>query len=105
MYGDLWERTERERASNDNVFACRADPVLIDSIYMVGGNSKDQVKFDENIREFIEITYKPIGVATTGQLYIEKLKNLEGVILAQGNPNFGEDFTSAIAQQRFWSRK
>lgn len=83
-------------------------PVLMDSIYIVGGISDDQVTFDENIREFTQMAYKhykPIGVATTGQSYIEKIENLEGVILAQDNPNFEKDFISAIAQQRFWDRK
>ncbi|NLJ78695.1 MAG: catalase [Tissierellia bacterium] len=83
-------------------------PVLVDSIYVVGGNSNDQIKFDRNIREFVEMAYKhhkPIGVATTGQSYIEGFQNLEGVIFAQDNPNFGEDFISAITQQRFWNRK
>ena len=50
--------------------------------------------------------YKPIGIATTGQCYVEALENnnFTGVIFATNNPNFGNEFVSAIAQQRFWNR-
>lgn len=95
------------RLEVDKIFST-SHPVLVDSIYIVGGNSNDQVKFDENIKEFIRMAYKyykPIGVATTGQPYIEKIKNSEGVILAQNNPSFEDNFISAIGQQRFWNRK
>nr|WP_240033850.1 hypothetical protein [Oceanobacillus profundus] len=30
---------------------------------------------------------------------------LAGVVFAANNTDFGEDFVSAIAQQRFWDRK
>ncbi|RKQ37297.1 catalase [Oceanobacillus halophilus] len=85
-------------------------PVLYDSIYVVGGSAKNQDKFNADIMNFIHEQYKhykPIGVATTGQSYIQtsNKNNLAGVVFAANNPNFGEDFVSAIAKQRFWDRK
>lgn len=84
-------------------------PVLYDSLYVVGGKSKNQAKFNQNITEWVHDAYqyfKPIGVATTGQNYIQTSEenNLAGVVFAKGNPNFVDEFVAAIAQQRFWDR-
>ncbi|WP_062110156.1 catalase [Bacillus niameyensis] len=84
-------------------------PYLLDSLYVVGGSAKNQAKFNANVTEFVRVAYqhyKPIGVASTGQSYIQASgkNNLAGVVFAANNPNFGEDFVSAIAQQRFWNR-
>jgi catalase len=85
-------------------------PVLYDSIYVVGGSVENQAKFNNDIRNFINVAYmyyKPIGVATTGQPYIQTTNknNLDGVVFASNNSNFGNDFVKAIAKQRFWDRK
>ena len=82
---------------------------LFDSLYVVGGRSNQQEKFDYNIRNFVHTAYiffKPIGVATTGRSYIQASKenNLAGVVFAENNPDFGEQFIMAIARQRFWNR-
>lgn len=84
--------------------------VLYDSLYVVGGSTANQAKFNQNIKNFISEAYKhykPIGVTTTGQSYIQTFKtnNLAGVVFAANNPNFGKEFVSAIAHQRFWNRK
>ncbi|SDC38789.1 catalase [Melghirimyces thermohalophilus] len=84
-------------------------PVLYDSLYVVGGSAVNQAKLNQDIKFFIQEAYKhykPIGVATTGQSYIQasEKNNLAGVVFAENNPNFGEDFLAAIAQQRFWNR-
>lgn len=84
-------------------------PVLYDAIYVVGGNSENQASFDQGVAEFIQEQYKhykPIGVATTGQSYIQASpnNNLDGVVLATNTTNFGEEFVTAIAKQRFWNR-
>ncbi|MFC0015291.1 MULTISPECIES: catalase [Allobacillus] len=84
-------------------------PYLYDSIYVVGGESKQQAKFMNDIAEFVHNAYKhykPIGVATTGLPYIQAFENnnLSGVVFAANNPNFNKDFISAIAQQRFYDR-
>ncbi|MFD1363377.1 catalase [Lentibacillus salinarum] len=84
-------------------------PYLYDSLYVVGGSSKNQVKFDQDMANFVQNAYthyKPIGVASTGQSYVHatEINNLAGVVFATNNPNFGEDFVSAIAMQRFWER-
>lgn len=85
-----------------------ASPYLVDSLYIVGGRSDNPMNFGTINRFFIEAYehYKPIGVATTGQTFITTTENnnLAGVVFAANNPNFGEDFVAAIAQQRFWNR-
>lgn len=85
-------------------------PVLFDSLYIVGGSTENQAKFNQDIMSFVGEAYthfKPIGVATTGKSYIHtsEKNNLAGVVFAANNPNFGNEFVSAIAQQRFWDRK
>mgnify|MGYP001188994007 CR=1 FL=1 len=87
-----------------------SSPYLFDSIYVVGGESSHQTIFDENIAEFLYITYKyykPIGIASSGEAYLKQSDkpNPEGVVFASENTNFAQDFVNAIAQQRFWNRK
>lgn len=84
-------------------------PYLHDAVYVVGGRHKKQEKFNANVKKFVNGAYKyykPIGVATTGQSLMNASKgnNLAGVVFAKNNPNFGEEFILAIAQQRFWNR-
>ena len=87
-----------------------SSPYLVDSLYVVGGSSRNQAKFNSDITEFVHVAYKhykPIGVSSTGESFIHASENnnLAGVVFAANNPDFGEDFVSAIAQQRFWNRK
>jgi len=82
--------------------------VLYDSFYVIGGESKNP-KLHQDIMEYVNNAYKhykPIGVATTGESYIQssEYNNLAGVVFAANNPNFSEEFVSAIAKQRFWNR-
>lgn len=82
-------------------------PVLYDTLYVVGGQAANQAKFDQDIKYFIDLAYKhykPIGVATTGQPYIQTNGNMAGIVSATNNPNFPNEFINAIAQQRFWDR-
>jgi catalase len=84
--------------------------VLYDSLYVVGGRVQNQAAFDWYVKDSIQGTYKyykPIGVATTGEAYMQPPKNgeLEGVVFASSTNNFGEAFVRAIAMQRFWNRK
>src|SRR5699024_1638126 len=84
-------------------------PVLYDSLYVVGGRGDAYAKLDQDIMHFVNSAYKhykPIGVATTGENYIQtsEKNNLAGVVFAANNPNFGKEFVSAIAKQRFWGR-
>lgn len=81
-------------------------PTLFDSLYVVGGIAEDQEKFDLRITEFTNMAskyYKPIGISSDAS-YIQLQGNLSGVVYAADNPNFTNDFVSAIAQQRFWDR-
>lgn len=85
-------------------------PYLLDSLYIVGGSHKNQTNFNYDVKQFLDVAYKhykPIGVASTGQSFIKQSSgnNLVGVVFSEQNPNFGEEFVAAIAQQRFWDRK
>lgn len=84
-------------------------PYLVDSVYVVGGNSSNQKRFTQNVLEFMNMAYKlykPIGIALTGQAMIQGpgMENLEGVVIAGNSDNFKLDFVAAIAQSRFWNR-
>lgn len=84
-------------------------PYLVDALYVVGGTSKYPAKFMQDVSDFVHNAYKhykPIGVGTSGQSFIQQSQNnnLEGVVFAANNPNFNQDFLNAITQQRFWSR-
>ncbi|MFC5731774.1 catalase [Cytobacillus gottheilii] len=83
---------------------------LYDALYIVGGESSNQTSFDINTLDFINGIYKyykPIGVATTGQSYIQPTdyNNLDGVVFAAENQDFDEEFVSAITVRRFWDRR
>ncbi|GAA0428241.1 catalase [Lentibacillus halophilus] len=85
-------------------------PVLYDALYVVGGSPEHEAKFKQDVMDFLDEAYKhykPIGIATTATNYIQTsdTNNLEGVVFAVNNPDFGKDFISAIAQQRFWKRQ
>ncbi|WBL16599.1 catalase [Sutcliffiella sp. NC1] len=84
--------------------------VLLDALYVVGGRSKNQTVFDQRVDEYMKGAYKsfkPIGVATTGKLYIQndKHNNLEGVVFADPYTNIEKEFVTAIGHHRFWNRK
>ncbi|MBP1914322.1 catalase [Lederbergia galactosidilyticus] len=84
-------------------------PVLYDSIYVVGGESANKVKFDQYIFDFVRMHYlhlKPIGMAADADSYILQsiMNNMDGVILATDNPDFTNQFIDALAQKRFWNR-
>ncbi|GAB3059065.1 catalase [Virgibacillus ainsalahensis] len=85
-------------------------PYLFDSLYVVGGSSRNQAKFNQDLKNFVHVAYthyKPIGVASSGEAYVQAStnNNLAGVVFATNHPNFGKEFVTAIAQQRFWDRK
>lgn len=84
-------------------------PVLYDTIYVVGGEVKNQAAFNQHIVNWVQKAYKyykPIGIASTGEKYIHATKNnnLAGVVFAKDNQHFTRDFIQAIAKQRFWNR-
>lgn len=82
-------------------------PVLFDSYYIVGGSTDNQMKFDKCVMEFIHLAYKhykPIGIASTANSYIESIKSLSGVVLSTDSSNFIDEFIAAIAKGRFWDR-
>lgn len=85
-------------------------PYLVDTLYIVGGTARNQEKFNADVTTFLHEAYKqykPIGVATTGQSFIQPSNNnnLAGVVFAANNPNFEKDFVTAIGQMRFWNRR
>ncbi|WOV86873.1 catalase [Sporosarcina oncorhynchi] len=85
-------------------------PYLLDSLYIVGGESANQPNFDYQMADYIHVAYKnykPIGVASTGHSYIQKspTMNMAGVIFASNNADFEQEFLLAITHQRFWDRR
>ena len=87
-----------------------SSPYLFDTVYIVGGNARNQAKFMQNAFKYVQHAYshfKPIGIASTAQNYIRRSSNnnLAGVVFAGNNPNFEKEFLQAIAQQRFWDRR
>lgn len=86
-----------------------SSPYLLDAIYIVGGTFKNSKSAHQNISYYVHVTYKnykPIGVATSAQSFIQPSEenNLDGVIETKQNPNFDEEFIAAIAKKRFWDR-
>ena len=86
-----------------------SSPYLVDSLYVVGGNDFNQPHVAQETLDFVHKAYKqykPIGVASTGQSFIQASdeNNLARVVFAANNPHFGKDFVRAIGQQRFWNR-
>ena len=84
-------------------------PVLYDAIYVVGGNAQNQMLFDQHISDFVRMQYmhmKPIGVAASGVQYLLNTEdnNMDGVVVAEENGDFANQFINAIAQKRFWDR-
>lgn len=82
-------------------------PVLYDSIYIVGGNSNNQTKFDKCLMDFVNMSYKhykAIGVASGASAYIECFENLSGIVTARDSSDFENEFIKAISQNRFWDR-
>ena len=65
-------------------------PVLFDSLYVVGGEAKNQSKFDMDIKEYINEAYKhykPIGIASTGESIFKKsdAKPGPGIVIASAS--------------------
>lgn len=85
-------------------------PYLLDSLYVVGGNAKNDSKFNYDLNHFIQVAfehYKPIGVANSAAPYFQtnNRRNSPGVIFAENNANFHTDFINAVAHQRFFERQ
>ncbi|ARF18045.1 catalase [Sporosarcina ureae] len=87
-----------------------SSPYLLDSLYVVGGSHKNQKRFDYDLNYYVDVAYthyKPIGVASTGQSYVRTSENhhAAGVVFASTSSDFGAEFVSAVATQRFWDRE
>src|SRR5699024_5031770 len=68
-------------------------PYLLDSILIVGGNVKNEAKFYQDIEYYTKVAYKhykPIGVATNAQSYIQtsEANNFAGFVCSPNNPIF-----------------
>ncbi len=85
------------------------EPALYDSFYLVGGTVNNQINFNQHLLKYFNEAYrhyKPIGIASTAEQYINvsSKSNLEGLVFSTNNPHFNQEFIQAIAQQRFWNR-
>jgi len=86
------------------------DPVLYNSLYVVGGSAENPAKFQSDIVYYINEAfkhYKPIGVALTGIPFFEisNGKVGPGIIIANRETDFSKSFIKAVAKQRFWDRQ
>ncbi|MET3575029.1 catalase [Bhargavaea ullalensis] len=87
-----------------------SSPYLVDALYVVGGTFNNPEKAQFDLSEYIQVAYrhyKPIGIGMDGGGFLQsgEKNNLEGVVFAEGNPDFAEEFLGAVAQHRFWNRK
>ena len=86
-----------------------SSPYILDSLYVVGGSSKNEERFNYNMNKYIRVAYehyKPIGVATSAESYFQSvgIGTSPGVVFSRSNPNFEKEFVTAIGKQRFWDR-
>ena len=84
--------------------------VLYDGLYVVGGEADNQKKFENDITDFINETfrhYKPIGIATTAKQLIasSRFESEPGIVVANEEKDFNEDFIAAVAAHRHWNRE
>ena len=73
------------------------DPVLYDALYVVGGKAENEAKFQSDIEYFINEAfkhYKPIGIATSGNVFFEasNAKEGPGIVFASDNDEFNRGF-------------
>lgn len=81
---------------------------MYDAIYVVGGQSPNQEKFNATIQDFIrshQKSLKPITFSAGQEAYLAKdEKEMEGILLASEEDEFAKEFVKAIAKKRFWNR-
>ena len=85
------------------------DAVLYDAIYAVGGANVSK-KFAKEAAKYIGEAfdhYKPIGATHDGMIWLEaaEIQNQPGVITGESMTGFADEFISAIAAHRHWSRE
>src|SRR5699024_12373999 len=93
----------------DDIFTS-SNPVLYDSIYVVGGRSDNEAKYEQDITHYIRETYrhfKTIGVATSAESFFNTshMNALPGVVFETNNSNINEECVTAIAKKLLWDRK
>ena len=86
------------------------DPVLFDSLYVVGGTAENQEKFNSIFSTLLTNRSNIIN-----RLDLHRQESLSsnyqmprlgpGIVFATDNPEFEKDFVKAIAHQRFWDRE
>lgn len=83
--------------------------VLYDALYVVGGQAKQQQKFEMDVADFVNeayMHYKPIGAAPAASELMGKTKAKEspGVLLDLTVSGEGKQWVDAVAHHRFWDR-
>ncbi|WP_199203605.1 catalase [Sporosarcina sp. P34] len=83
--------------------------VLYDALYVVGGQAKQQQKFEADVADFVNEAYmhfKPIGSASAAKELMEKtkVKPGPGILTDLAVSSEGEQWVEAVAQHRFWDR-
>ncbi|EZH65867.1 catalase [Bacillaceae bacterium JMAK1] len=83
-------------------------PLLYDGLYVVGGSDPSRY-FMRKTRNFVRDTYnhfKPIGATEEGTAIIEQMNitSKPGVIVEREASTFANEFVTAMAEMRFYSR-
>ncbi|PIC70507.1 catalase HPII [Sporosarcina sp. P16b] len=83
--------------------------VLYDALYVVGGQAKQQQKFEADVADFVNEAYmhfKPIGSAPAAKGLMEKtkVKPGPGILTNLTVSGEGKQWVEAVAHHRFWDR-
>ncbi|PID22286.1 catalase HPII [Sporosarcina sp. P3] len=83
--------------------------VLYDALYVVGGQAKQQQKFDADVADYVNEAYmhfKPIGSAPAAKGLMEKtkVKPGPGILTDLTVSGEGTQWVEAVAHHRFWDR-
>ncbi|PIC79658.1 catalase HPII [Sporosarcina sp. P18a] len=83
--------------------------VLYDALYVVGGQAKQQQKFEADVADFVNEAYmhfKPIGSAPAAKGLMEKtkVKSGPGILTDLTVSGEGKQWVEAVAHHRFWDR-
>ncbi|AXI00494.1 catalase [Sporosarcina sp. PTS2304] len=84
--------------------------VLYDALYVVGGQAKQQKKFEMDVVDFVNEAYmhfKPIASAPAAKHLMDQsnVKAGSGILMDFTVSRDGKQWVEAVAEHRFWDRK
>ncbi|TGB01452.1 catalase [Halobacillus salinus] len=85
------------------------DPVLLDAVYVAGGNMEDKA-FKMNANYYVSEAFKhfkPIGATGNGVDVLKEhdMQHAAGVVSADGAEQFVKEFSQAVAEHRHFERQ